>query len=738
METFELSPKTDEMRETFFKLVYGQAQGIMCIAFISGPGRSKFTEEFYRYPEELSVVTRRINEEIHGSDVYFCSQLLLERKRTKENVGKTPNVWADLDSCEPDLMLVEPSTILETSPGSYQAFWVLDESTYDPDEVEEICRRISYKHKAEGADNGWALSKLLRVPYTYNYKYTEPQIVKVLSANRMEYSPSDFAAYPELEDYVKVSIPPPNTENLKRAEDILQENRATLNPFIWGLFNEAPAGDWSKALWRLLMLLHENGFSSEEVYVIATEAACNKYARDGRPAQQLWKDVIRAKARVDLSNLLLQGQGIPKTSILLTDEEREIVASAPDTFIERYIKWASSLGDAAPQYHQAGACVALSSILAGSVRLPTSYGTMIPNVWFMILADTTLTRKTTAMDIAMGLITDVDDDVVMATDGSIEGLLTSLSARPNRPSIFLRDEFSGLLEQITKKDYMAGMAELLTKLYDAKMQKRVLRNNIVEVRDPRLIIFAGGILNNVTGLLTTDHISSGFLPRFIFITAESDVSKFRPIGPPTPENIAERNKILTELQLIHDHYDQSVLIQLPGNGGSATQKILTDATMTTNAWVRYNKLESLMISEAMDSDIPDIMMPINDRLSKSILKIAILIASSRQFTDEVVIEEMDILRATKYGEEWCAHSKLIISNVGKGVNERLLDKIMYKLNRSPNGVTRSTIMQNLHLGAREATLLLETLEQRGMITRVKGSGKGEMLHSTNIGKLDKP
>jgi len=86
----------------------------------------------------------------------------------------------------------------------------------------------------------------------------------------------------------------------------------------------------------------------------------------------------------------------------------------------------------------------------------------------MILGTTTVTRKTSSMDLAMELIMDVDDEIVLATDGSIEGLLTSLSTRPGRPSIFLRDEFSGLLDQMTKKDYLSGMAELLTKLYDCK------------------------------------------------------------------------------------------------------------------------------------------------------------------------------------------------------------------------------------------------------------------------------
>jgi len=198
----------------------------------------------------------------------------------------------------------------------------------------------------------------------------------------------------------------------------------------------------------------------------------------------------------------------------------------------------------------------LACLLAGSLRLPTSYGTVVPNLWFMILADTTLTRKTTAMDIAVDLIVEIDPDAILATDGSIEGLFQSLSTRPSRSSLFLRDEFSGLLEAMVKKDYYAGMAETLTKLYDGKFQKRVLRREVIEVRDPILNLFAGGIRTKIYELLRYEHVSSGFIPRFMFVAADSDITRLRPLGPPTERNVEARAAIITRLKDLVDHYDQ--------------------------------------------------------------------------------------------------------------------------------------------------------------------------------------
>lgn len=406
------------------------------------------------------------------------------------------------------------------------------------------------------------------------------------------------------------------------------------------------------------------------------------------------------------------------------------VAELPQTFVERYIEWATSLGDAAPQYHQAGAFVILSSLLAGSVKLPTSYGTVIPNLWFMILADTTLTRKSTSMDIAMDLAMEVDDDILMATDGSLEGMLSSLSVRPGRPSVFLRDEFSGLLEQMTKKDYMAGMPELLTKLYDGKMQKRILRKEVIEVRDPRLIFFAGGIKNKVTSLLNVEHVSSGFMPRFVFITAESDISKLKPIGPPTTQIMGNKDAILDELRDAVEYYNRMQTLHIAKLKTSIEQKVVYEAKLTDEAWVRYNQLESGLLEIGLRSDKPEVMTPVGDRLAKSILKAALLIAAVRQRNDIIEVTCDDLLRAISYGDGWFTYVYELMEQVGKGRAEREIDRVFSAIQRAgAAGVTRSKLMQAYHLNAREATDMFKTLEERGLITRQK-SGRTEIFLPT--------
>jgi len=335
------------------------------------------------------------------------------------------------------------------------------------------------------------------------------------------------------------------------------------------------------------------------------------------------------------------------------------------------------------------------------------------------------------MDIAVDMLMEIDDNVVMATDGSLEGLLTGLAARAGQPSIFLRDEFSGLLESMTKKDYMSGMPEMLTKLYDGKMQRRMLRKEEIKVDNPRFIMFAGGIKNRVTTLMNIEMVSSGFLPRFIFITAESDITRLRPIGPPTTQSTGNRQAIVAELEDIKAHYTKTQMIHVDVLKKEIERKYIFQAELTDEAWMRYNQLETKLLEAGLKHKTAEAMTPIGDRLAKSILKAAVLIAASRQRKENVVVELIDLLRAMRYGEQWRYYVEDVVGNLGKSNAERQLDLILGAIERSITGVSRSKLMQAYHLDSRGATAAFETLEQRGLITRSK-SGRTELLIPTRV------
>jgi len=676
-------------------------------------------EDFVRYMEGLQ------NSE---QDVYYCPQIFKSREIRKDNVAICPSVWADLDECSPDNLEIQPSLLVESSPGRYQALWLVEGGT-DPRTAMDISKRIAYHYADEGADrSGWDLTQLLRVPGTTNHKYTHLAnetgrvVVELLGSPGLAYSVEELSVFPEvsLTDYEK--IPMPDRTRYGTGREAMEVFRLKLKESTWTAFEKMPIGDWSKVLFALEMDCYEAGMDKEDVYVVVRDAACNKFRRNGLGNDHVWQDVCRAYGR-HLENVRKVQIVVPlEDTQLLTDEERARVTEKR-TFVEEYIDWASSLGDAATQYHQGGAFIILSALLSGNVFLPTSFGNIKPNIWFMILADTTLTRKSTAMDIAMDLLAEVDSDSIMATDGSIEGLMQGLSTRPGKPSIFLRDEFSGLIEQITKKDYYAGMAEVLTKLYDGKLQKRMLRKETIEVRDPNLILFAGGIKTRVQQLLKLDHVSSGFIPRFLFLTAESDLAKVRPLGPPTNLDTRERDRLKQYLIDMHDFYNQMSIVVTP-QGAKIPMQTKWEAHLTPEAWKRYNKFEKDTQKLALAGNRADLMTPLYDRLSKSMLKAVILLAASEQRDPdgEVEIDVDDILLGIKYAEGWLEYAIDVVNGIGQSAAEHQIDTILTHIRKHP-GVSRSLLMRNYHLSAREAEAVFVTLEQRGLITKTP-VGKG--------------
>ena len=700
----------------------------------------EWVERAFAYPEDKEGMAKFIGLHESTSDIYFCPTILNAGKRRKENISLSTCLWADLDECTPNNLLVEPSCVIQTSIGRYQAYWKLSKPNHAID-VEELNKRIAYRHEHEGADiSGWDLTQLLRLPGTFNFKYGQKKHkVQILNVDQTKvYSQVDFMDYPRVEGKSSIeAVPFPKKLPDESAEDILDRYRNSINPSAWRLHTEVPNYDWSKNLWRLELILFEAGLSREEVYIVASEAACNKFERDGLSNTQdlLWKDVIRAEAHIKARSsieVIRDPEYDINDKLLLTEDEREF-ADQFETVVDKYVKWAETNTDAAKEYHVASAFIILSSLLSGTVRLPTSFGTIIPNMWFMLLGDTTLTRKSTAMKMGMGFILDIISDCILGTDGTIEGLLSEISLRPNMPSIFWRDEFTGLMEQMTKRDYHAGMMESFAKLYDGDYQKRVLRRETIEVRDPILIIYAGGIKERTFQLLSFEHINSGFIPRFVFITANVDLDRIKPIGPPTTVNVTERAELLRKFEDIYEGHTFQ-----PNDDDFLTFHKYTNATLTDEAWFRYNQFEEQMMTIGHQSSMPDLLTPMMDRLCKSGLKAAVLLAASNQ-TENVVVDLHYLIKAFSFVESWKMHAIEVITNAGKTASELTMERVFEAIQASGTiGMKRTTLMRTFKFTAKEADSIFTTLEQRGLIRSNRGKSLGGTIYYSLIKKVERP
>lgn len=720
-----------EHRLNFFKGVFGWTEGYACVV-VKDIIDDAIEHSWYHWPQEtkemLDFIESRLERQAH---FWFATALYdTPGDRHRSNAKTSTLVHVDLDECSPNLLLVPPSFITQTSPGKYQAFWKLDRDV-EPTVAEEINTRIAYAHREQGADMCHDAGHLMRIPYTPNYKYggapDDIPIVAILDSVYGKFRTSEFNCYPAVKAirFLEKSDELPDVSDLD-TDDIQARYATSLDDGFYTLYYTTPAESdglesrWSGALWSLMQKCVEAGLNKRETFVLATNASCNKFARDGKPPINVWQDVNRAFLK-HMEKMQLAPTNSTENPDFLTEQET-VQVQQRETFIERYIEWAKDITDAPVQYHQAGAFITLSSLLAGSTYVATSHERVYPNMWFMILAGTTLTRKSTAMRTAMSLVKDVYPEAEMATDGSVEGLLSALQDRAGQPSIFLRDEFTGLLDSIANKDYMAGFAEQLTKLYDGDGVKRLLRKEVIDVRDPRFIIFAAGIKSKTQELLTEEHVLSGFIPRFVFISADAKIENIRLTRPPSQEiNHDARELLKNELVDMWNHYDSKTVISRNGQavGTLSTQ---FEASLTPEAWARYNIFERAMMDTAQSSGL-DFLMPVYVRLTVSTLKAALLIAASRQREQGVIVEELDILHAIYYCQRWREYASEIINGVGKTYDERVIDKIFSYVGSSTSGVTRAELMKVFRLDMKRADLMFGTMVQRNMIYRLEVSGQ---------------
>lgn len=721
-----------KLRTQFFSYLFGESQrGYLCIA-TADPSKQKttFTQHFFEWPTQKANMASFLEQVSKTKNVWFCVNLLEEKKRSKDVCMPTNIVWADLDLVTPDECDPKPTAVLKSSPGRYQGFWRLATDLMPPDVCEDYSRKIAYHI---GADkSGWDLTQLLRVPYTRNFKYDDGPEVELLYAAQLRVPQSIFEALPDPEIIKAEQDNPldpvgeiPDLTTLPPPEQVMYKFAHKLIPTGFNaLYAEEPheSDDWSARMWRLLCTCFETGMERKEVFAIALTAKCNKFARDGRPASYLWREVMKAEG-LNRRSQTESGKFKPLIFPELVVPE-EIAEEVDKNFISEYKTWATAATDAIVEYHELCCFIMLSVLVSSGVYLDLEHSELAPNLWGLVLGDSTLTRKTTAMNMVKDMILDIDQDLLLANDGSAEGLVSSLSTRPNRVSMFARDEVTGFFDAINKKDYLAGLPQLLTELYDVPtVLVRQLRKETITINKPYFIFFGGGIKEKVHSLLSEEYILSGFLPRFLVVCGETDLTRIRRTGPATKSGVESKQNLMDRLRHLHATYTQTAESSIGGQLISLPKRY--EAKLSDEAWEVFGSYEDLLTKVASESPNRMLALPTFTRMAFHILKMSVLLAVTENDPNEnntIAVSDLHVKQAASYVQRWGKYSIELIENTGLSFTERSLQKVMGQVRRSP-GLTKSRIMNNIRLGSREANDILTTLSDRGMI-RVEKDGNG--------------
>lgn len=712
-----------KLRANFFKFVFGEKVGYICISTESAV-KGDWRNRFFQWPiEESELLTHVANSVKANKNVWFGVNLL-SRKERKKNACLDDNLlWADLDECAPENITPQPQVVIESSPNRWQAIWRLDE-TIDPKIAEDYSRRLAYQYSNNGSDiSGWDLTQLLRVPFTNNLKYPDRPQVRLIRAIEDLLPTEIFDAISQTPITEADAVEDASVPELGDTDKIIADNVIALkaNRFVeqWG-YEPSDTDDWSKLLWRLILTCLESGLSKEETFTLAWESSVNKYKRDSRPQRYLWRDVLKASEKITSFEIIASQAKFEMPELIPGDKYK----FRDKSFIDMYADWGGVATDAPKQYHELSAFIVLSCLLAGNIKLETSYGTVVPNIWGLILGDSTLTRKSTAMRMATDIIDFIDRDILLATDGSAEGILTGLQGRPGRTSMFFRDEVVGLFDSIRKKDYLAGIPQMFTQLYDGGVVARRLRKELITVSDPVFIFYGGGIKDQFFVSVDEQFVYSGFLPRFMIVTGDTDLSKLRRIGPPTTEVVEQRQEVYKRLAEMYKEY--AIVGDVEILGVQSKGPIHVNATMSPEGWELYGDISERVTESAYNSPNQGLALPTFERMNVSMLKMAMLISASRQVPSnegEIEVKVEDLRRAAMYVQTWGNHTIEVIANVGQTVIGRVLDRALKHIREHP-GISRSDVSRVMNLTKRQMQEVEETLQDRGQISvAVHGRGR---------------
>lgn len=279
-------------------IVWGDQEGYVCISTLDRDHNKSWKEHIFQWPDERADIKILIEKMKATHEIYWAPMVFSRDARKEEYSTPCSCLWADLDPVAPTSCFVRPSIAWESSPGRYQAIWLLEDAIL-PEDHNELNKRLTYAVKAD--KSGWDLTQVLRLPGTFNHKYVEKPTVKLLWAEQSYHNPQELAH----------TLPPAETTSLISVDDLdieTAELRSLIFPYravlgnLWELLFTPPElikeGERSDRLWELECRLLAAGVPVTDVVKIVKACPWNKYAGRRDEDKRILTEVLKADKKV--------------------------------------------------------------------------------------------------------------------------------------------------------------------------------------------------------------------------------------------------------------------------------------------------------------------------------------------------------------------------------------------------------------------------------------------------------
>lgn len=246
------------------------------------------TDEWVEHPQPVSGV-----EVPTLRDLYFAPNLYTGKLRRKVHCLPGRWLYADLDEVDPEGLDLRPTVAWRTSPGRYQAMWLL-KRPLAPAQLGRLNQKLTYAVKADRG--GWSLTKVLRVPGSVSTKHGAEHVVKLLWADGPVYEGG--VLWDQLREVTTPSDEVGTLPILHVAEgtprSLLKKYEIPVRIQKMARAEDTDGQDRSATIWKLERDLLEAGMPPEAVFVVVKASVWNKFKGQGREDKQIWTEIQRA------------------------------------------------------------------------------------------------------------------------------------------------------------------------------------------------------------------------------------------------------------------------------------------------------------------------------------------------------------------------------------------------------------------------------------------------------------
>lgn len=446
--------------------------------------------------------------------------------RSEKNVKRVRSLFVDLDGAPLEPVLearLEPHVVVESSPGRYQVYWLVDDCPLERFSVMQMALARKFESDPSVKD----LPRVMRVPGFWHQK-KEPFRVRILqSCERQPYLMEDFLGRLTLEDLVveaerKIKEPLPTISRMRHKRLLAGERHETIFRYACKL-----AYDYGLPSFERKILI-------EYIARECCEPRLDDSAwleRANRDAQEYAEEKERVFAEIQIEK---------KED---SEDDNRTFLQTPDKFfnppglVGETFRWILSTNiKPQPELSLAAALVACGTVMGRKVRTETNLRT---NLYILALVETGAGKEASraAIQTLFGKVGKPERARVedISSDSAI---LEALEQSPAQA--MLLDEFGRMMrttQNAGKNPFLYQIPTLLMRLYtsanrDFSGKHYASSKNNRTIKQPCLSMLATSTPSSFFGSISREAVTDGLLGRCLLAVSGDDDPEVRKVTDP--------------------------------------------------------------------------------------------------------------------------------------------------------------------------------------------------------------